>query len=392
MLKIPLCLEHEATLSFLEISRFSFIKALGNKGKEGLIKKKSGGHQSVNFCIRCRYAFSPLSIHWRKRWLVVKDTFLIYLNPKNGKIRSVLLMDREFKAAPGPFGDQQCLRISNLSRNLDIRCLTKRKTAEWLDFINNVACHRGADYTKPNRYDSFAPPRSDTLCHWLVDGASYFHYVATALETAKEEIFIADWWFSPEIYMKRPMIHGDLWRLDKILERKASQGVFIFVMLYKEVELALGINSIYSKQRLMRLHPNIKVLRHPNISPIFWSHHEKIVIIDQSIAFVGGLDLCYGRWDTYEHRLTDLGGIQVTKSKEDQNPLTIVENSLTKNVQIVCDTTFEGAEETLHASKLDSHETAPSLEDEQQRSRISSKLLFRVVAVSLNFNGNGNCD
>lgn len=31
-------------------------------------------------------------------------------------------------------------------------------------------------------------------------------------------------------------------------------------MLYKEVELALGINSEYSKRTLMHLHPNIKVI------------------------------------------------------------------------------------------------------------------------------------
>lgn len=28
-----------------------------------------------------------------------------------------------------------------------------------------------------------------------------------------------------------------------------------------------------------------------------WSHHDKMVVIDQKIAFVGGIDLCYGRWD-----------------------------------------------------------------------------------------------
>lgn len=33
-------------------------------------------------------------------------------------------------------------------------------------------------------------------------------------------------------------------------------------MLYKEVELALGINSEYSKRTLMHLHPNIKVTAH----------------------------------------------------------------------------------------------------------------------------------
>lgn len=45
--------------------------------------------------------------------------------------------------------------------------------------------------------------------------------VADALEQAREEIYIADWWLSPEIYMKRPAIEGDYWRLNKILQRKA---------------------------------------------------------------------------------------------------------------------------------------------------------------------------
>ena len=37
----------------------------------------------------------------------------------------------------------------------------------------------------------------------------------------------------------------------------------------------------------------------------FWSHHEKTIIVDRSIAFVGGIDLCLGRWDTHNHTLTD---------------------------------------------------------------------------------------
>lgn len=38
-------------------------------------------------------------------------------------------------------------------------------------------------------------------------------------------------------------------------------------MLYKEVELALGINSEYSKRTLMRLHPNIKVSGSQRLPP-----------------------------------------------------------------------------------------------------------------------------
>lgn len=68
---------------------------------------------------------------------------------------------------------------------------------------------------------SFAPVRSSMRAHWFVDGASYMNAVADALDNATEEIYIADWWLSPEIYMKRPAIDGDYWRLDKILQRKA---------------------------------------------------------------------------------------------------------------------------------------------------------------------------
>lgn len=32
-------------------------------------------------------------------------------------------------------------------------------------------------------------------------------------------------------------------------------------------------------------------------------------MIDQSVAFVGGIDLAYGRWDDCEHRLTDVGSV-----------------------------------------------------------------------------------
>ena len=37
-----------------------------------------------------------------------------------------------------------------------------------------------------------------------------------------------------------------------------------------------------------------------------WAHHEKLVVVDQMYAFVGGIDLCYGRWDKNAHPLTDI--------------------------------------------------------------------------------------
>jgi phospholipase D1/2 len=36
------------------------------------------------------------------------------------------------------------------------------------------------------------------------------------------------------------------------------------------------------------------------------AHHEKLIVIDYALAFVGGLDLCFGRWDVSQHPLSDL--------------------------------------------------------------------------------------
>lgn len=58
-----------------------------------------------------------------------------------------------------------------------------------------------------------------------------------------------------------------------------------------------------------------QVIRHPDhylgSGTFFWAHHEKLLIIDQLIAFVGGIDFCYGRWDDSRHVLTDLGSVVI---------------------------------------------------------------------------------
>ena len=37
----------------------------------------------------------------------------------------------------------------------------------------------------------------------------------------------------------------------------------------------------------------------------YWAHHEKLCAVDGHVAFMGGLDLCYGRWDTNQHSIAD---------------------------------------------------------------------------------------
>ena len=108
------------------------------------------------------------------------------------------------------------------------------------------------------------------------------------------------------------------------------------------------VDSAHTKHALEALHPNISVFRHPDHLPdaqtlqssfwsslqnidlsaktastfpldalnaiygmnedvvLYWAHHEKLCIIDGTVAFMGGLDLCYGRWDTNQHPIADV--------------------------------------------------------------------------------------
>lgn len=68
-------------------------------------------------------------------------------------------------------------------------------------------------------------------------------------------------------YLRRPPAKNQEWRLDRLLKRKAEQGIKIYLFLYKEIEAALTIASLYSKMKLREMHENIVCQRHPDHIP-----------------------------------------------------------------------------------------------------------------------------
>ncbi|CAF3567821.1 unnamed protein product [Fusarium graminearum] len=196
-----------------------------------------------------------------------------------------------------------------------------------------------------NRYRSFAGESSGNA-KWYVDGASYFWAVSQAIEQAQESIYILDWWLSPELYLRRPPAKNEQYRLDRMLKAAAERGVKVYILVYKEVAAALSCDSAHTRTALEALHENIRVFRHPDHYPtgydfqselgktvkaltsfdlfkasgdalkavygtagdvvLYWAHHEKLLVIDNGkIGFMGGLDMCFGRWDTNSHPIAD---------------------------------------------------------------------------------------
>jgi len=146
-----------------------------------------------------------------------------------------------------------------------------------------------------------------------------------SLLAAKKQVFLAGWWISPEIYLKRP--HGKYpeARLDKVIEKIAARGVKVYILQFREPKV-MPMQSAWTRECFLGLnngHKNIQYLRHGDITfPYMWSHHEKLVIIDQDLAYVGGVDLCLGRWDSPEYKLRDDGPMdeQLWVGKDYQNP------------------------------------------------------------------------
>lgn len=101
------------------------------------------------------------------------------------------------------------------------------------------------------------------------------------------------------------------------LGRATQRGVKVYGVVYDDVALLSANDSAHTVSALEKVNPQmIKIMRHPDHidfmnlldikDELFWSHHDKAVIIDDKMVFWGGLDSCFGRWDINAHPLADL--------------------------------------------------------------------------------------
>ncbi|EWC48847.1 hypothetical protein DRE_00152 [Drechslerella stenobrocha 248] len=307
---------------FLELSSLGIRLAAENSyhGKEGyLVIQSSKGSEF-------RRGWAPGSIikGHRPKWFLVRHSYIVCVDsPEEMNIYDVILIDSDFEleakgslpknpkdiasASANPTHPKHHkLKLKNSERKIKLLAKNERQLNQFYDSIRYMVDH--TIWSQKHRFDSFAPVRQYCFAQWLVDGRDYFWNVSRAVAMAKDVIYIHDWWLSPEIYLRRPPAVSQKWRLDRLLQRKASEGVKIFVIIYRNIGAAIPIDSAYTKYSLLDLHPNIYVQRSPNQlrqNTFFWAHHEKLLIVDHTVVFLGGLDLCFGRWDTPQHALVD---------------------------------------------------------------------------------------
>lgn len=143
----------------------------------------------------------------------------------------------------------------------------------------------------------------------LIDGARYFRVLRTVAAQAQQSIFVIGWDIDSRIELTPEVTHedglprrlGDFF--DALAQARHGLQIYLldwdFTMLYATEREFLPLYNLG-----WRTHERVHFCldgRHPAGA----SHHQKVVVVDDAIAFVGGIDLAKARWDTPEHAAED---------------------------------------------------------------------------------------
>lgn len=142
----------------------------------------------------------------------------------------------------------------------------------------------------------------------LVDGKAYYRAFRQAVAKAQNSVFILGWDVNSKVALTRGEAAGDLpvtlsQFLFTVLDRRPELQIYVlvwdFAMIYAfEREWAPIYNGTWRQHARLHFHMDG---RHP----LGASHHQKIVVVDDTLAFSGGFDLTHWRWDTPGHYAHD---------------------------------------------------------------------------------------
>lgn len=303
---------------FFEISLFNFAGMEENIVKQVALPKKSGGKKKKKIWRKFLTCFDP----WLDRWFVFTNEGIGYMtrNTKKNKLfREYNFFSKNVKIE---LTIEDIIIIKFQIRKFELKV---KKDLCMLDLASSILeAYLECPVLIDNRFGSFCQIHQKNSVHHYVNGAGTRNYMTDIYDellNAKKEVLINDWFFSPQIYLKRPIEDYPESRMDLVLSHLAKKGVNIYIILYREMEEALYNNSNYAKRYLNKVHQNIHVVRHPRIFIHFWSHHEKMVIIDSNVCFMGGIDLCFGRYEEPNYPLKEpVEGKTFWKGQDYSNP------------------------------------------------------------------------
>ncbi|QQP88755.1 VTT domain-containing protein [Skermanella sp. TT6] len=139
---------------------------------------------------------------------------------------------------------------------------------------------------------------------FIIDAADYYGAVKAAMLKAKHSIILLGWDFDTRVGLesdpsdpKVPNRFGEF--LERLVETRPKLRIHV---------LKWDFSMIFALEREIFPTALLDLMTHTRVSfrldgehPAGACHHQKLVVIDDAVAFCGGIDITANRWDTSEH-------------------------------------------------------------------------------------------
>src|SRR5688572_13265989 len=150
----------------------------------------------------------------------------------------------------------------------------------------------------------------------IQDAADYFRLVRDALLRAEKTVFILGWDIFASVDLlpsgtaevaQKPQAKAEPTCFDQLLDYIAQRrpALRCYILIWDYAALYTLERDPWSRWKLgWRTHRHVR-FGFDDRHPVGGSHHQKIVVVDDQLAFCGGIDLTSHRWDTCAHRVEE---------------------------------------------------------------------------------------
>jgi phosphatidylserine/phosphatidylglycerophosphate/cardiolipin synthase-like enzyme len=151
---------------------------------------------------------------------------------------------------------------------------------------------------KPGWWSTRAPVRAGNSLDVLVDGASALPQIEDAIRNAQQYVHITGWHASPDFHLSRGEVATPL----RDLLAEAALRVPVRLLLWAGPPV-----PVFRPSRPMVKHAREEFIRDSRVEcaldkreRTMHCHHEKVVVVDGDLAFIGGIDLTALQGDRHD--------------------------------------------------------------------------------------------
>lgn len=207
------------------------------------------------------------------------------------------IFGRQVRRAPTPLRRYRRHRHQNMLRGGGVSAakLQQARASWWGD--------------DPRWYPAGTPPRRHNHITPLVDGEQFFAALHTALTGAQDYVYVIGWCLTPHI----PLLRGDRETLAQTLLvdllAATAQRVPVRVLLWSGTRAFIPptrrATAAVRQELVAEGNGNLRCALDTS-AHFTHCHHQKAIVVDGQLAFVGGMDLTTlegDRWDRHGHAL-----------------------------------------------------------------------------------------